>query len=300
MGMMDYVIVGGVLVGGYLLLFTDTFANLLPPAAAGGDGGGGEFIDPGTGTVTPGGEFISGSGVEQSYEGNSQSECSRRYNGKCREDCKGSKYGTAECADCLAVCGAKAYGCRTGYCWSYGLKECRACGTTSSSALSAQCVKDYGAGYCWSLGAKSCVRCGSTAPGVKETANCKKNFGNNYCYSVGARTCVVCGSTSSKPPTTVKCTSGNCYSNGLKKCVKCGSTAKPKATNPPKCKSGYCYSNGLKACVKCGSTSKPPAQTKMCYSNGLKKYVPCGSTGAGFFYDEPVEDLYFSNLAVSV
>ena len=121
MGMMDYVIVGGVLIGGYLLLFTDTFANLFPPAAG---GGGGEFIDGG-GTV--GGDFI----VEDTP--NPTGTCKSKYNGKCKSECASDKY-SARCQDCLAVCGG-GQGQPPGQCYSTGMDKSVKCGSTSNSCI---------------------------------------------------------------------------------------------------------------------------------------------------------------------
>lgn len=141
MGSNDMLIVGGIVVVGYALLFTDVFSSIIPPAS-GGSGGGGEFIDGGG---TAGGEFI----VEDTA--NPTGDCKSKYNGKCKSECATDKYST-RCQDCLAVCGG-GQGQPPGQCYSVGKDKSVKCGSTSNS-----CTGTVG---------KLTCKCGSNVAGNK-------------------------------------------------------------------------------------------------------------------------------------
>lgn len=162
MGSNDLLIVGGIaMLAGAWLLYPDIFAGIIP--AIPGASGGGEFIDPGTGTVTPGGDFI----VEDTP--NPTGECKSQYNGKCKGECAADKY-SADCQNCIAVCGGGG-GQPPGKCFSVGKDRSVTCGSTSNTCTG-------------SVGNLTC-KCGSNVAGNHVKDNRPFKMG-------GTRTCNDC------------------------------------------------------------------------------------------------------------
>ena len=181
-GMMDVVMVGVVLVGGYYLL--TQLPNLIPQVDA-TLGGGETFIE----------EPVAELPDDASASEYSRSTCKKSYNGGCRDECKGDKSTTSKCEDCVRVCkeakgshGA-AFGCRSDLCYSYGDDKCAVCGSTSTPKTPASttyprnvpgqpsnCRQNSASSYVWTSGGKTSS--GTSCTGARRTW-CNQHTKNN-------------------------------------------------------------------------------------------------------------------------
>ena len=244
-GMMDIVMVGVVLVGGYYLL--TQLPNLIPQVEALG-GGGETFVE----------EPVAESPDDEDASEYSKTECKKKYNGGCRDECKGDKSTTSKCEDCVRLCkeakgshGA-AFGCRSDLCYSYGEDKCAVCGSTATpktpasttypKKVNANCRQNSAKSYIWTSGGKTSS--GTSCTGARRTW-CNVHTKNN-CGEGGQK------STPRKPVTSILCKCGTGSAKHVQgDCNSCKNSCKKTCGNcSPQC------IGGLKTNVAYGQPSQ--------------------------------------------
>ena len=278
---------------------------------------GGEFIDPGTGTVTPGGDFI----VEDTP--NPTGECKSQYNGKCKGECAADKY-SADCQNCIAVCGGGG-GQPPGKCFSVGKDRSVTCGSTSNTCtgsvgnLTCKCGSNVAGNHVKDNrpfkmgGTRTCNDCVTfcktgAAPKVLNgtpnqpagpgtypktiTANCRQNSANSYVWTSGGKTSSGTSCTGARRTWCNQHTNNNCGEGGQ--------TSTPRKTiTSTLCKCGTGTAKHVTGdCNKCKNTCKSTCGNCSPQCLGTR-------TNVGYYFDDAAEQYFdngfrFANMAMAI